>query len=264
VQEFVELPDKYFRRLHMPYITLHTPDSTQAARYPLENAILIGRSPDCDIRIHDILASREHCALEPGENGWVIEDQKSRNGTTLNGQRVTRQALNHNDTLIVGRTRITFHDEILLEVSSPTREYSPSDRPANPFEALSGTVVDYSLNPKFQQPVDRPIIRPIPRPMPIANRSPLPESPAVNLPASLSEGESSPTWATKRTSSTPSARLMAAEEDIPAPLNIGPAPHVEIHQTNWKRRASAAVVEVIVASAITGAAVVGTVAALTR
>src|SRR5947207_4299524 len=82
VQEFVELPDKYLHGRDMPYITLHSPDSTQSAKYPLEHAVLIGRSPDCDIRIHDILASREHCSLEPGDEGWVVNDQKSRNGTT--------------------------------------------------------------------------------------------------------------------------------------------------------------------------------------
>src|SRR5256885_8774990 len=128
----------------MPYITLHAPDSKQSAKYPLEHAVLIGRSPDCDIRIHDILASREHCSLEPGDEGWMVNDQKSRNGTTLNGEKIVSRKLNHSDVLVVGRTRITFHDEILIEESSPTREYSPTDRPANPMEALSGTVADYS------------------------------------------------------------------------------------------------------------------------
>ena len=241
----------------MAYITLHAPDSAQAAKYPLEHAVLIGRSPDCDIRIHDILASREHCSLEPDGEGWVVNDQKSRNGTTLNGEKIGSQKLNHNDALIVGRTRITFHDEVLIEVASPTREYSPSDRPANPMEALSGTVADYSFDAKFAAPVERPIIRAMPRPMPVANYSPLPQSPELNLPASLSEGDSSPTWATKRNSPASSARLMAVEEDFAAQPATAP-------QTPWGRRARTAIVEVIIASAITGAAVVGTVAALSH
>jgi len=263
VQEFVELPDKYLHRRDMPYITLHSPDSKQAAKYPLEHAVLIGRSPDCDIRIHDILASREHCSLEPSEEGWVVNDQKSRNGTTLNGEKIISHKLDHDDTLVVGRTKITFHDEVLIEVAAPTREYSAreysaGDRPANPMEALSGTVVDYSLEAKFAAPVERPIIRAMPRPMPVANYSPLPQSAAMNLPASLSEGDSSPTWATKRSSPAASGRLMAVEEDFVAP------PEMRGPMTPWGRRARTAIVEVIIASAITGAAVVGTVAAFTR
>jgi hypothetical protein len=74
----------------------------------------------------------------------------------------------------------------------------------------------------------------------------------------LSEGDSSPTWATKRVSAPPSGRLMAHEEDFAAPLQP-PVP-----STPWTRRARRAIAEVLVAGAITGAAVVGTVAALTH
>ncbi|HEV8605381.1 MAG TPA: FHA domain-containing protein [Tepidisphaeraceae bacterium] len=242
----------------MAYITLHSADCKELGRYPLDGSLLLGRSPDCDIRIHDILASREHCGLEPEGDGWLAIDLDSRNGTTINGQRITRHKLADNDILVVGRTRITFHDEVLIETSTPTREFSPSDRPANPMEALSGTVVDYNFTPRFEAPVERPIIRPIPRPMPIANRSPLPQSQAINLPASLSEGDSSPTWATKRSSSPPSPRLMAHEEDL------GPLPEPTVPLTPWTRRARRAIAEVLVAGAISGAAVVGTLAALTH
>ena len=242
----------------MAYISLQSADGTQLGRYPLDGSVVIGRSPDCDIRIHDILASREHCGLEREDDGWVLIDLNSRNGTTIKGQRITRHQLADNDAVIVGRTQISFHDEVLIESESSTRQFSPSDRPANPFEALSGTVTDYSFNPKFEPPVERPIIRPMPRPMPVANRSPLPQSNGFNLPASLSEGDSSPTWATKRTSPPASARLMAQEEDL------GPPPEPSVPTTPWTRRARMAIAEVLVAGALTGAAVVGAVAAFSH
>jgi hypothetical protein len=242
----------------MAYITIHCADGRDLGRYPLDGSLVLGRSPDCDIRVHDILASREHCGLEREDDGWVLIDMNSRNGTSVNGQRITRHKLTDNDAVIIGRTRVTFHDELLIENESPTREFSPSDRPANPMEALSGTVVDYSLNPKFEAPVERPIIRPIPRPMPIANRSPLPQSQGLSLPASLSGCDSSPTWATKRFSAPASPRLMVDEQDVGSPAEL-PVPGVA-----WGRRALRAVAEVLVASAVTGAAVVGTLAALTH
>jgi predicted component of type VI protein secretion system len=242
----------------MAYISLQSADGTQVGRYPLEGSLVIGRSPDCDIRVHDILASREHCGLEREGDGWVLIDLNSRNGTTIKGQRITRHKLAHSDTLVVGRTKIVFHDELLIESESSTRQFSLSDRPANPFEALSGTVTDYSFNPKFEPPVERPIIRAMPRPMPVANRSPVPQSHGLSLPASLSECDSSPTWATKRSSPPASARLMAQEEDL------GPPPEPSVPTTPWTRRARRAIAEVLVAGALTGAAVVGTVAALSH
>jgi len=242
----------------MAYISLESADGTQLGRYPLDGSLVLGRSPDCDIRIHDILASREHCGIEREADGWLLVDLNSRNGTTIKGQRITRHNLADNDTVVVGRTRISFHDEVLIESESSTRQFSAADRPANPFEALSGTVTDYSFNPKFEPPVERPIIRPMPRPMPVANRSPVPQPHGINLPASLSEGDSSPTWATKRTSPPASARLMAQEEDL------GPPPEPSIPTTPWTRRARWAIAEVLVAGALSGAAVVGTVAALSH
>ena len=242
----------------MAYISLQSPDGTHLGRYPLDGSLVLGRSPDCDIRIHDILASREHCGIEREGDGWVLIDLNSRNGTTIKGQRVTRHQLDDGDTVVIGRTRIAFHDEVLIESESSARQFSAADRPANPFEALSGTVTDYSFNPKFEPPVERPIIRPMPRPMPVANRSPLPQSAAFNLPASLSECDSSPTWATKRVSAPPSPRLMAQEEDL------GPPPEPSVSTTPWTRRARRAIAEVLVAGALTGAAVVGTVAAFSH
>jgi len=242
----------------MAYITLHCTDGRDLGRYPLDGALVIGRSPDCDIRVHDILASREHCGLEPEDDGWVLIDLNSRNGTMVNDHKITRHKLADNDSFLIGRTRISFHDEVLIEAETPTREFSPSDRPANPMEALSGTVVDYSFNPKFEPPVERPIIRPMPRPMPIANRSPLPQSQALNLPASLSECDSSPTWATKRTSAPPSPRLMVQERDL------GEVPEPDASTEPWRGRALGTIAEILTAAAVTGAAVVGTVAALTH
>src|SRR4051812_28353610 len=144
----------------MAYLTLHCADGRDLGRYPLDGSLVLGRSPDCDVRIHDILASREHCGFEREDDGWVVIDLNSRNGTTINDKRIKRHKLADNDQILVGRTRISFHDEVLIESEAPTREFSPSDRPANPMEALSGTVVDYSFTPKFEAPVERPIIRP--------------------------------------------------------------------------------------------------------
>jgi pSer/pThr/pTyr-binding forkhead associated (FHA) protein len=78
----------------------------------------IGRSPECDIFIDDAVVSSEHAVIEKIENpdskeavGYYLEDQNSTNGTFLNGQKTTRQKLNHEDVIRVGWVSFKFIDE---------------------------------------------------------------------------------------------------------------------------------------------------------
>ena len=45
----------------------------------------IGRRSDCDLRIADLSVSRLHAQLDRGEDGWLLSDLGSRNGTRVNG-----------------------------------------------------------------------------------------------------------------------------------------------------------------------------------
>ncbi|MFT3662370.1 MAG: ATP-binding cassette domain-containing protein [Gordonia sp. (in: high G+C Gram-positive bacteria)] len=64
----------------------------------------IGRTPDNDIVVSDVLASRHHARLTAGGAGLVIEDLGSVNGTFVNGQRIGRQALTENDVVTIGNS----------------------------------------------------------------------------------------------------------------------------------------------------------------
>jgi len=59
------------------------------------HSYLMGRSPDCDIVVHDILSSRRHARLTVGGRMRVvfIEDLGSRNGTYINEERVVERTL---------------------------------------------------------------------------------------------------------------------------------------------------------------------------
>jgi pSer/pThr/pTyr-binding forkhead associated (FHA) protein len=76
------------------------------------NAIVIGRSLDCDLWIDDPMLSRRHCQLEPAleGDGWVVTDLDSRNGTHVNGKHIVeRTPLNHRDVITIGKVHIKFH-----------------------------------------------------------------------------------------------------------------------------------------------------------
>jgi FHA domain/Domain of unknown function (DUF1707) len=51
-------------------------------------AFTIGRTQDCDLRIADLSVSRLHAQLSRGEDGWLLSDLGSHNGTRVNGWRV--------------------------------------------------------------------------------------------------------------------------------------------------------------------------------
>jgi hypothetical protein len=45
----------------------------------------IGRTQDCDLRISDLSVSRRHAQLDRSEDGWLLSDLGSHNGTRVNG-----------------------------------------------------------------------------------------------------------------------------------------------------------------------------------
>ncbi len=50
----------------------------------------IGRAPSCDFTVADLSVSRWHARLHKEEDGWLLSDLGSTNGTRLNGWRVTQ------------------------------------------------------------------------------------------------------------------------------------------------------------------------------
>ena len=57
--------------------------------YLNKNVVTVGRDQDNDIIVEDAEVSRHHARLTLQGNNWVLEDLGSRNGTFVNGQRLT-------------------------------------------------------------------------------------------------------------------------------------------------------------------------------
>lgn len=76
--------------------------------YPLVRAITrLGRGSDTDIRVEDPGASRNHCEIVLGQP-VLVRDLSSTNGTFVDGQRVSQQAIADGSTIVIGSTALVF------------------------------------------------------------------------------------------------------------------------------------------------------------
>ncbi|MDL9935899.1 FHA domain-containing protein [Gordonia sp. ABSL1-1] len=64
----------------------------------------IGRTPDNDIVVNDVLASRHHARVSTVSGALTIEDLNSVNGTFVNGRRVGRTTLTDGDVVTIGNS----------------------------------------------------------------------------------------------------------------------------------------------------------------
>lgn len=73
----------------------------QGARFTVVLPCVIGRK-NCDLVLDDNHISRRHAELKLVENKLVIEDLESRNGTRVNGEKITVMHLEPNDLITIG------------------------------------------------------------------------------------------------------------------------------------------------------------------
>ncbi|NOG48843.1 MAG: FHA domain-containing protein [Chloroflexi bacterium] len=83
--------------------------------------VMIGRGMRNHVIIDDNEVSRDHCRLSKVENGYELCDLNSRNGTFVNGQRVSDcWELKHNDLIELG-------DSITLEYQVVTSQMDETE-----------------------------------------------------------------------------------------------------------------------------------------
>jgi len=81
--------------------------------------VILGRAPDCNLIIADRRVSRRHAEICRQEEGFILRDLGSTNGTWLNGRRLsTSVLLRDGDVIEIGGARLTFCDpDATLETS---------------------------------------------------------------------------------------------------------------------------------------------------
>jgi pSer/pThr/pTyr-binding forkhead associated (FHA) protein len=78
-------------------------------RIPLAGEVThIGRGLAADLRLDEDSVSRRHAILVHRRSGSRVLDDRSSNGTFVNGRRVTQADLNNGDVLVLGRVVLRY------------------------------------------------------------------------------------------------------------------------------------------------------------
>jgi len=111
------------------------PKIGEPSTFPLgPQRVTIGRASTNDIVLSDQFSSGCHAVIVPAERGYTLIDQGSKNGTFLNGRRVTGEVeLVRGDEILVGSTRFYFD-----------KDFQPS------VETVEGTTFTHSSNTIIQ------------------------------------------------------------------------------------------------------------------
>src|SRR5579872_4581404 len=114
------------------------------------DAVVLGRHPGCDIRVADDTVSRRHARIVAQPNGYYVEDLGSRNGTYLNGRKVTAPArLGHLDKINIFNTTVEFCDNgsEAPDERSAGKTVAPDKGPAAaaPSQGLYETIAEIDL-----------------------------------------------------------------------------------------------------------------------
>ena len=77
-----------------------------------DQALTIGRSPQCDLFLNDMTVSREHASVEPADGGYVIRDANSFNGVWVNNDSVDApRKLVDGDVIQIGAFCLLYQEE---------------------------------------------------------------------------------------------------------------------------------------------------------
>lgn len=91
-------------------VMLYQEGTAEEQIYPFANDVLtLGRGRDNDIQVkNDSKVSRYHCKLYRRSGNFYIEDNKSANGTLVNGELITERRLFGGEEIIIGETFFRF------------------------------------------------------------------------------------------------------------------------------------------------------------
>ncbi len=88
--------------------------------------VVMGRGPECQLQLPDYSISRQHAKVVSKDGEFIAVDLGSRNGTRVNGARITQLGLTDGDELVLGKFPLHFRkalkEKVVLSEGRPIEE----------------------------------------------------------------------------------------------------------------------------------------------
>lgn len=85
--------------------------NTEITRWDIgDTPLVFGRAVDATVFIEDPGVSRQHCTVEKTDDGFILTDLESNNGTFVNGQRIRQTRLKNGDEILIGKYVFLFEN----------------------------------------------------------------------------------------------------------------------------------------------------------
>ncbi len=123
----------------------------------LKKDLLLGRRESCDVVLRFANVSSQHCKLECHGGYWYVRDLNSKNGTRVNGVRISEKLIQPGDVLRVAKHqyRVEYSPMDLGAVGPPPADNVPADMLKKSLLERAGLSRGGDSVPVRQEPPDR-------------------------------------------------------------------------------------------------------------
>lgn len=123
----------------------------------LKKDLLLGRRESCDVVLRFANVSSQHCRLECHGGYWYVRDLNSKNGTRVNGVRISEKLIQPGDVLRVAKHqyRVEYSPMDLGAVGPPPADNVPADMLKKSLLERAGLSRGGDSVPVRQEPPDR-------------------------------------------------------------------------------------------------------------
>lgn len=148
--------EQIFSRVQAPVATLV---DAWGVAHGISDGTKIGRDPRVDVAVLHASVSSEHATMKLASGGWQITDNSSRNGTEVEGNRITELPLTAGNTIRLGDVKFYFWPEALPKMDPPrgSGRTAPTRRDELVFSAKVTTPRGHLLD--LRQRVDGGVLR---------------------------------------------------------------------------------------------------------
>jgi hypothetical protein len=115
---------------------------------------VVGRDPECAVRIDDERASRRHAVLRAAEGGWGLADLRSKNGTQLDGTTVRVRAAPLQETSWISFGGVLARFERLTEEAAARQQEEQLRRWHSSVEMQRRLTPSLGLSPLLERLLD--------------------------------------------------------------------------------------------------------------